>query len=91
MQVLLKYLKLCKDNTILLIIGLFFGSISSYYKVYTKEYLSIMLNGDISVFDIYIKYCIITVISTAIRCGIFTYTQNSFYNKLNAFLSNRHE
>jgi|694.fasta_scaffold06216_9 ABC-type multidrug transport system fused ATPase/permease subunit len=89
MQVLLKYLKLCKDNTILLIIGLFFGSISSYYKVYTKEYLSIMLNGDISVFDIYIKYCIITVISTAIRCGIFTYTQNSFYNKLTKLIYNK--
>ena len=35
-----------------------------------------MLNGDKSVFDNYVKYCIITIISTAIRTGIFTYTQN---------------
>ena len=89
MQLLYKYLNLCKNNTILLIIGLFFGSITSYYSVYTNEYLSIMLNGDKSVFDNYVKYCIITIISTAIRTGIFTYTQNHLYNNLTKLIYNK--
>jgi len=89
MQLLYKYLNLCKNNTILLIIGLFFGSITSYYSVYTNEYLSIMLNGDKSVFDNYVKYCIITIISTAIRTGIFTYTQNHLYNILTKLIYNK--
>ena len=89
MQILYKYLNLCKNNTILLIIGLFFGSITSYYSVYTNEYLSIMLNGDKSVFDNYVKYCIITIISTAIRTGIFTYTQNHLYNNLTKLIYNK--
>jgi|694.fasta_scaffold00138_72 ABC-type bacteriocin/lantibiotic exporter with double-glycine peptidase domain len=93
---LYKYLNLCKDNANKLIIGLVFGIISSYYKIYTKEYLSIMLTGDLSVFDTYVKCTIITIISTAIRCGIFTYTQNSFHNKLikliyNKILFQKHE
>ena len=89
MQLLYKYLNLCKNNTILLVIGLFFGSITSYYSVYTNEYLSIMLNGDKSVFDNYVKYCIITIISTAIRTGIFTYTQNHLYNNLTKLIYNK--
>jgi ABC-type multidrug transport system fused ATPase/permease subunit len=89
MQLLRKYYNLCKDDTIYLIFGLFFGSMSSYYNVYTNEYLSIMLNGDKSVFDIYIRYCILTIISTALRCGIFTYTQNKFHNTLTKLIYNK--
>ena len=88
-MLLYKYLNLCKDNSSFLIIGLLFGLISSYYTVYTNEYLIIMLNGDKSVFNIYIKCCIITIISTAIRCGIFTYTQNTFYNTLTKLIYNK--
>ena len=48
-----------------------------------------MLNGDKSVFDNYVKYCIITIISTAIRTGIFTYTQNHLYNNLTKLIYNK--
>lgn len=89
MQLLKKYLELCKEDTIYLFFGLIFGLASSYYTVYSNEYLSIMLNGDKSVFDIYIKYSILTIISTAIRCGIFTYTQNKFHNTLTKIIYNK--
>jgi ABC-type multidrug transport system fused ATPase/permease subunit len=48
-----------------------------------------MLNGDSSVFDIYIRTSIITIITTAIRCGIFTYTQNKFHNTLTKLIYNK--
>lgn len=89
MQLLKKYLELCKEDTIYLFFGLIFGLASSYYTVYSNEYLSIMLNGDKSVFNIYIKYSILTIISTAIRCGIFTYTQNKFHNTLTKIIYNK--
>lgn len=89
MNLLKKFYNLCKEDTIYLISGLFFGSMSSYYTVYCNEYLSIMLNGDKSVFDIYIRCCILTVISTALRCGIFTYTQNKFHNTLTKLVYNK--
>lgn len=89
MKLLKKYLNLCKEDTIYLFFGLIFGSASSYYTVYSNEYLSIMLNGDKSIFDIYIKYSILTIIATAIRAGIFTYTQNKFHNTLTKLVYNK--
>jgi ABC-type multidrug transport system fused ATPase/permease subunit len=89
MQLLKKYLNLCKEDTIYLFFGLIFGSAGSYYTVYCNEYLSIMLNGDKSVFNIYVIYSILTIIFTALRCGIFTYTQNKFHNTLTKIIYNK--
>jgi ABC-type multidrug transport system fused ATPase/permease subunit len=89
MKLLYKYLNLCNDDIIYLFLGLIFGCTSSYYSAYNNEYLSIMLNGDSSVFDIYIRTSIITIITTAIRCGIFTYTQNKFHNTLTKLIYNK--
>ena len=89
MKLLYRYLNLCNDDIIYLFLGLIFGSTSSYYSAYNNEYMSIMLNGDNSVFDIYIRTSIITIITTAIRCGIFTYTQNKFHNTLTKLIYNK--
>lgn len=88
-MLLYKYISLCKEDTIYLFFGLLFGIASSYYTALANKYLGIIFSGDKEVFDTYIKYSFITIISTAIRCGIFTYTQNKFNNKLIKLIYNK--
>ena len=89
MHIMIKrYLEISGKDIYYIVAGLIAGSIASYYSVYVSEHTSIIMQGDFSTERLRLLFwaSFISIITTSIRGGCFTYSQKCMNHRLRCII-----
>ena len=89
MHIMIKrYLEISGKDIYYIIVGLAAGSIASYYSVYVSEHTGNIMQGDFSTERLKLLFwtSFISIISTSIRGGCFTYSQKCMNHRLRCII-----
>ena len=91
MLILRRYIELCGKDIRYSIIGLFCGSIGSYYNVIASEHMTRMMIGDFTNDRLSMLFYtnLISMIAISLRGGLFVYSQKSMNHKLRCVVYRR--
>lgn len=91
MLILRRYIELCGKDIRYSILGLFCGSIGSYYNVIASEHMSRMMIGDFTNKRLSMLFYtnLISMIAISLRGGLFVYSQKSMNHKLRCIVYRR--
>lgn len=91
MLILRRYIELCGKDIRYSILGLFCGSIGSYYNVIASEHMSRMMIGDFTNERLSMLFYtnLISMIAISLRGGLFVYSQKSMNHKLRCIVYRR--
>ena len=83
-----RYLQIGRQDVYYIIIGLVAGSIASYYSVYVSEHTSRIMQGDFSIERLEMLFwaSFMTIITTSVRGGCFTYSQKCMNHRLSCII-----
>ena len=83
-----RYLEISGQDLYYILIGLVAGSVASYYSVYVSEHTSRIMQGDFSIERLEMLFWAssISIITTSVRGGCFTYSQKCMNHRLRCII-----